>query len=272
MAEVVRLIYQQFKTISSAFHGDPRVAHLPLVGSPFSVLAIVTAYVLFVKKWGPQWMSDRKPFEVKMLIRLHNVMQILLNGYALSLGFFNSYYQDDFSLTCRRHDPTDTSPSALGLLQASYIYYLTKYLDLFDTVFFVLRKKNSQVSFLHVYHHTIMVLAVWIYLTFFFGSHPTMLGILNSLVHVAMYSYYLLSSLDLKIDLMPWKKRITQVQILQFFYLTFHFSMPLINNWCNLQFNFFNTVAVIQNLFMASMFIEFYYKAYIKRNTNKQLN
>ncbi|XP_055841485.1 elongation of very long chain fatty acids protein 7-like [Episyrphus balteatus] len=269
MAELTRLVYQQLLYLNDSFHKDPRVQHLPLVGSPFPVLAIVTVYVLFVKKWGPQWMENRKPLNVKLLIRLHNVVQIVLNGYALTLGFFNSYYNEDFSLTCRPVDMTDTSPSALGLLHATYIYYLTKYLDLFDTVFFVLRKKNSQISFLHVYHHAIMVVAVWLYITNFFGSHPTMLGILNSLVHVAMYTYYFLSSMDLKLDLLPWKKRITQIQILQFCYLTFHFSMPLINNWCNLSFNFMNAIAVIQNVFMASMFLEFYYKAYIKRDTNK---
>lgn len=28
-----------------------------------------------------------------------------------------------------------------------------QYLDFFDTVFIVLRKKDTQLSFLHVYHH-----------------------------------------------------------------------------------------------------------------------
>lgn len=42
-------------------------------------------------------------------------------------------------------------------LYLSYGYFLLKVLDLADTVFFVLRKKESHVSFLHVYHHAIMV-------------------------------------------------------------------------------------------------------------------
>ncbi|XP_055914489.1 elongation of very long chain fatty acids protein 7-like [Eupeodes corollae] len=271
MAEVSRIAYYYLtRDLTSAFTKDPRVQHLPLVGgSPLSVFTIVICYVLFVKKIGPQWMENRKPFDMKFLIQLHNISQILLNGYAFTVGILNSYTQNEFDMTCQPVNFTDTSPTTMRLLQASYIYYITKYLDLFDTIFFVLRKKDNQISFLHVYHHAIMVLAVWLYMKFFFGSHPTMLGILNSLVHVIMYTYYLVSSMDLKINLIPWKKRITQIQILQFIYLIFHFAMPLINNWCNLTFNFFNTVAIIQNLFMTSMFIEFYYKAYVKKRTNK---
>lgn len=33
---------------------------------------------------------------------------------------------------------------------------MAKLIELLDTVFFVLRKKHQQVSFLHVYHHTLM--------------------------------------------------------------------------------------------------------------------
>lgn len=34
-----------------------------------------------------------------------------------------------------------------------YSYLILKLIDYLDTVFFILRKKWAQVSFLHVYHH-----------------------------------------------------------------------------------------------------------------------
>lgn len=34
-----------------------------------------------------------------------------------------------------------------------FVHYLSKFLDLFDTIFIVLKKKDRQLSFLHVYHH-----------------------------------------------------------------------------------------------------------------------
>lgn len=32
-----------------------------------------------------------------------------------------------------------------------------RYIELLDTVFMILRKKNQQLSFLHVYHHTLIL-------------------------------------------------------------------------------------------------------------------
>lgn len=34
-----------------------------------------------------------------------------------------------------------------------WIFYMSKFIELFDTLFFILRKKFNQVTFLHVFHH-----------------------------------------------------------------------------------------------------------------------
>lgn len=57
-----------------------------------------------------------------------------------------------------------------------YQYFIVKIIDMVDTVFFVLRKKQNQVSFLHVYHHTAMVLAGWIAVKWIPGGHLVFLG------------------------------------------------------------------------------------------------
>lgn len=38
----------------------------------------------------------------------------------------------------------------------SYLYFILKIIDYLDTIFFILRKKNEHVSFLHVYHHVVV--------------------------------------------------------------------------------------------------------------------
>lgn len=47
--------------------------------------------------------------------------------------------------------------------------FITKYLHL--QVFFVLRKKNNQITFLHVYHHAGMVAATFVYIKFLNGNY-----------------------------------------------------------------------------------------------------
>lgn len=42
------------------------------------------------------------------------------------------------------------------MVRGSYIYYISKFIEFFDTFFFILRKRFDQVSTLHVIHHGIM--------------------------------------------------------------------------------------------------------------------
>lgn len=77
--------------------------------------------------------------------------------------------RQNFSLVCQ---PVDYSTTREGFqeLYLSYGYFLLKVLDLADTVFFVLRKKQSHVSFLHVYHHAVMVLMTYLAVVFVPGK------------------------------------------------------------------------------------------------------
>ena len=47
----------------------------------------------------------------------------------------------------------------LKMVYAAYIYYFSKFPELFDTIFFVMRKRYDQVSTLHVIHHGAMPFA-----------------------------------------------------------------------------------------------------------------
>lgn len=61
-------------------------------------------------------------------------------------------------------EPLDFSDSFVGLRSAhmAYSYMIVKILDLFDTIFFVMRKKDRQISFLHVYHHVAVLTGAWV--------------------------------------------------------------------------------------------------------------
>lgn len=56
------------------------------------------------------------------------------------------------------------------MARAVWLYYMAKIMELLDTVFFVLRKKNSQVTFLHLYHHSLMPICSFIGVKYFAGK------------------------------------------------------------------------------------------------------
>lgn len=53
---------------------------------------------------------------------------------------------------------------------AVWLYYMCKITELLDTIFFVLRKKQNQITFLHLYHHTLMPVCGFIGLKYFAGN------------------------------------------------------------------------------------------------------
>lgn len=51
---------------------------------------------------------------------------------------------------------------ALNLAWWMWFYFITRVIDLIETSFFYLRKKNEQASFLHYYHHVAAVFVTWV--------------------------------------------------------------------------------------------------------------
>jgi hypothetical protein len=95
-----------------------------------------------------------------------------------------------------------------------YVYFLAKISELLDTVFFVLRKKDNQVTFLHLYHHTVMPMISWGVTKYYPGGHGTFIGVINSFVHIIMYTYYLFSAMGPQYQkYLWWKKHITNIQM-----------------------------------------------------------
>lgn len=70
-----------------------------------------------------------------------------------------------------------------------------------------------QVSFLHVYHHFTIAWAWWIGLWCWPGGDSYFGALLNSWIHVMMYSYYTMTLLHISC---PWKKYLTMAQLAQF--------------------------------------------------------
>eukprot|EP00667_Euglena_gracilis_P018905 EG_transcript_20170 len=105
------------------------------------------------------------------------------------------------------------STSAEGpLFFWSYVYYLSKYYELIDTVLQLAKGSRPPSFFLHVYHHAVVLFMAWGWLEYRMSLQ--FVGMLwNTFVHVVMYYYYFLRARGIS----PWWKRhVTQLQIVQF--------------------------------------------------------
>uniref|UniRef100_A0A1I8NNS7 Elongation of very long chain fatty acids protein n=1 Tax=Stomoxys calcitrans TaxID=35570 RepID=A0A1I8NNS7_STOCA len=248
---------------------NERLTTHPIFGSPLFMFFCIGCYLLLVLRVLPLFMMNRKPYKVEGLMKFYNILQILLNSfifYEVTVAIFS---KKDYSFTCERFDASDRRPETMKMIRPVALYYFSKFFDMFDTVFFLLRKKMNQVSFLHVYHHAIMVFGTYIYCAKFFGSHFTSAGLVNSFIHVVMYSYYLLSVMKPRTNFQSWKKTLTKMQLAQFILLGLHFTLPLLNKWCQLD-KFWNSVVLMQNVFMIALFGNFYYRAYVRKVNNKK--
>ncbi|XP_014276241.1 very long chain fatty acid elongase 7 isoform X2 [Halyomorpha halys] len=166
-------------------------------------------------------MEGRRPFLLNNIVRTYNISQVAMNVYIIYFIFSATGIGllDPWGRVCNVVSSAiqDKSLVKLRVLECLYYYYINKIIDLLDTVFFILRKKQSQVTFLHVYHHVLMIGSTWISTMILRDEILISFAALNSLVHVFMYTYYFLSSFGPAIQkYLWWKKYITSLQIAQF--------------------------------------------------------
>lgn len=94
-----------------------------------------------------------------MTIKCVCVSRQPINRFVFSFqGSWNSYIIGQMQVSCTPINYL-TTPEMTQVVMVTYLYYILKVSDLLDTIFFVMRKKNSHITFLHVYHHGGMVLA-----------------------------------------------------------------------------------------------------------------
>ncbi|CAH0391946.1 unnamed protein product [Bemisia tabaci] len=263
MAAVIGMLIDGYRTINDDW-SDPRLKGWPLCGHLWIPIGIVSLYNYFVLKWGPEFMEKRKPFNVDRIMIVYNIIQIVLCSWVTIEAFKMIAWSGDFNWMCEPIDYGD-NPKTRRIIRMVWVYYMLKILDLLDTVFIILRKKFNQASFLHIYHHSGMVGLGYVGTNFIAGGHGMSLGLLNNFVHAVMYSYYLLSALRPEYKRSNWmKKKVTQLQMIQFFMLILHFSLPFFQPNCNYPL-WICFIILPQYSFMLVLFADFYRKAYGKK-------
>jgi len=188
-------------------NGNPHSKTFPLM-NPFHAILVTIAYLIIIFV-GQQIMANRKKFEVQLFSLIHNGGMVLLNAY-MCFEILRCALTSNFTLF---GNGVDSSANGLPLARVLWLFYFSKPIEFIDTIIMVLKKNNHQVSFLHVYHHFATFLIWWGVIYYAPGGDTYFSAAQNCFIHVLMYSYYFLASLKINA---PWKKYLTQAQMIQF--------------------------------------------------------
>lgn len=216
-------IVQEFlpKPVSDFFvapqGADPRVAEWFLLDSPVLPAVIGALYLLSIPV-GKWFMRDREPVNVRSFATVHNAFLAGLSLYMVVetlLAVYDDFnWSERFTLWCNGVNRTGIEQNAwtksgYRLASVLYVHYVSKAYEFVDTWLMIAKKNHRQISFLHVYHHSTTFFPVWYWnVTYAPGGDAWFCCFLNSLVHVFMYSHYLISGLGYK---SPIRKFITLV-------------------------------------------------------------
>lgn len=66
------------------------------MGSPVPIVLVSFAYLYFVLGCGPRYMKDKQAYDLKTIIKLYNVFQIVSNAllvyYICVAGWYKDYF------------------------------------------------------------------------------------------------------------------------------------------------------------------------------------
>ena len=183
---------------------------------PDVVLASCLFYLVskpLVKAFKKAIGLDPKSETFRKIIALHNLSLAMFSAacaynswpiviqHWLHRGFMATYCDMDGTLW-----------GEAGLGAWCTIFYISKYYEFLDTWILVLKGKEA--SFLQVYHHTGIVLAMW-------GGVASQSAwllwvvLLNSVIHTVMYTYFFIKTVRPKIEIKA-ARYLTMAQIGQF--------------------------------------------------------
>ncbi|XP_051161074.1 elongation of very long chain fatty acids protein 4-like [Leptopilina boulardi] len=241
---------------------DPRIRDFFTMDSIWYPIVITLIYCIVIFKLAPDYMKNRPAYKLSTFIKLYNIFQVITNAYIVIN--MSACYSFSRFFECR---PVvyDTDTCGMKIVKVAYVTLLLKIIDLSETVVYILRKKNNQVSFLHVYHHMSTYLIGLNFAKYVISEISLSVPILNCSVHVIMYFYYFLSNFDgpIKEIIKPFKRYLTLIQMGQFIILLAQAIIVMVQN-CG--YPRVVIIAVILNAIINYwLFFRFYQKTYLRK-------
>uniref|UniRef100_A0A2L2YE57 Elongation of very long chain fatty acids protein n=2 Tax=Parasteatoda tepidariorum TaxID=114398 RepID=A0A2L2YE57_PARTP len=239
--------------------GDPTIRSWVLVDSYYMPFLLSAIYVLFIKKIGPAFMENRKPFMLRNVMIVYNFCIVIAYAACILLLAYFFLTTDAYSKICA---PTvvEINDYTYWATGAGWCIYILKYIEFADTVFFVLRKKNYLITNLHVIHHSSLPILCWIFLRTETSGFQFIPAVINAFVHIIMYTYYGLAAMGPKYQkYLWWKQYLTKIQMLQFIVVLIFVLVIIPLTGCKTSQH-----AIYIDIFFAILFLGLFYNFYTK--------
>lgn len=159
---------------------------------PFTAAAIYLSFIYL----GRQYMKSRPPFDLRKLLFLWNIALAVFSlwgSIAITPSLVHALTKYGISYTACNTGMFSNPNLSIW----SFLFCLSKLIELGDTVFIILRK--STLNFLHWYHH----LSVLFFAYYGYGRPISAVehyfSCINFLVHSIMYTYYALKAVGVRI-------------------------------------------------------------------------
>lgn len=224
------------------------------------IVSIVYLVLIFV---GKQAMKNRPAFQMRRALLMWNtglaafstIGSIILVPELIHKLIYEDFYMSVCKVPALKHPPLNIW---------GWLFIISKFLELGDTVFIVLRKTSLQ--FLHWYHHVTVLIYTWFANSY---SPPSAVGLwfasMNYAVHSIMYSYYAIKATGRKIP--QWISQvITMLQLCQMFMaitcVTVAYNSYHSGKDCDFQDEVFYTGMAIYGTY-ALLFLNFFYQRYV---------
>lgn len=226
------------------------------------MLLIIITYIGFVKVFGPKFMMDRKPFDLRPLMLFFNSFMLAVNGSGFVIGLVASDFGSRLFSCTRVSESGKEDFKELLLIYLGYVYLIARILDMGDTLFFVLRKKFNNINFLHVFHHSAVPLIAFAGLKLHPAPHAGFLPMTNVFVHTFLHAYYAMSCMGPEMSrFIWWKKHLTQMQLVQFASIFLHGSFTYANPECTFP-KFLSIAEIVISITFMVLFGKFYCNTY----------
>ena len=269
--EALTTLFPGFMSTMNSFHDTHFVRTrkvLPLNERPVDVLFAVFLYFvslfvlyLFAKVVGKH--------SYRFLGLIHNFFLFAISLY-MCVGFFFAAVGSDFQ-TLWNNPVADTKTDDMGwcLAKLGWVFLISKVPEFGDTFLMVLKHNWHQISFLHLYHHSSILIWTYCIMSGAPGGDVYWPSMVNSGVHVIMYGYYagtLAAGKEghFRRFLNGIKFYITKIQIIQF---VFNMAQS-VNGLIVTPAHYPRYLCVGQTLYMVSMLVLF--GNFLLRNQGKK--